>query len=392
MSPSGLKGPARMTGQISMDKASNVQNRHWLTLLEQILSDLPGWACLIDDDRRVVVAPCAKGQADRDWLGPAGRLGMVQGPEVSIDLDGMAAECLQRKSAVVLENVAVGSAGTLRRIDVRITPAPMGSATWAFVYLAERLDQAELAVQQTREQSLASLTGLAARIAHEVNNPLDGSMRYISLALRRLEQTPDDGTAKIEEYLGSAQDALGKIQQILSDLAKFARSGQSSIGNISVNELVEQAVKTMLLRAESRRIQIVTALSDRLPEAGGPRLYQVFCNLIKNAIDAIDERRRRDPDCPSIINIRTSVEGGCVRVSVEDTGCGLPENPQRIFEPFYSTKGDRGGAGLGLAIAREIVEEQGGSLSAGPGRDAGAKFVVELPAATPALQRERMSR
>ena len=217
-------------------------------------------------------------------------------------------------------------------------------------------------------------------------------MRYISLALRRLEQTPDDGTAKIEEYLGSAQDALGKIQQILSDLAKFARSGQSSIGNISVNELVEQAVKTMLLRAESRRIQIVTALSDRLPEAGGPRLYQVFCNLIKNAIDAIDERRRRDPDCPSIINIRTSVEGGCVRVSVEDTGCGLPENPQRIFEPFYSTKGDRGGAGLGLAIAREIVEEQGGSLSAGPGRDAGAKFVVELPAATPALQRERMSR
>jgi len=357
----------------------------WQRLLEAILSETANVAWLAGTTGNILLsvnAPAVIQNAPhRRSDNRPDHLPVLAGPHVELNLPQLVRKSLELNEPTMLDTVQLYWAqGVTKDTSVKIVPLPPGQI--AIVTLACDPRQLEHAIQQVHDQSLQSLTELAARIAHELNNPLDGSIRYISLALQRLQKDanhPDP--AKLHQYLSSAKDALGKINEILSDLGLFARTGQARIKHISVNELIDQAVKTICLRAQRQRISIITVLADQLPEAGSPKLYQVFCNLIKNAIDAIEDRRRRDPDCPSIITIRTEPRGQNVLITVQDTGAGLPDDRSMLFQPFFTTRADRGGTGLGLAIAHEIVDQCAGTIHAEPRNDHGATFVIELPAA-----------
>lgn len=355
-------------------------------LIQAILDETPGQAWLVGPDGRSVLA---NDRARRSELGSVDRsdksivsLPVVDLP-VDMDLAGLVSQSFARKQPVVVSNLDVKlPGGDSQRADLRVVPLPTGSAgPLAYVSVTPRRDQAELALQQARDQSLQSLTDLAGKIAHELNNPLDGSIRYINLALRRVQQELDQGeiSCKLDEYLSSAKQALDKMLGILSDLGEFARTGQAQIENISINELIDQAVKTLVPQAQSVGVSIVTALTDQLPSAGNTRMYQVFCNLIKNAIDAVETRRKFDPDCPGIITIKTTLVDGTVRITCDDSGVGLTAESARLFEPFFTTKADKGGTGLGLAIAQEIVEDSSGKIWAENRSGRGARFVIELP-------------
>jgi signal transduction histidine kinase len=251
---------------------------------------------------------------------------------------------------------------------------------WFLVHLFEQDYPTELTVQKVQNEKLNSLTGMAAKIAHELNNPLDGSMRYINLALRKVRDgaLKTDEPEKMEEYLSSAREALGKMNDILSDLTKFAKNGQSNISSISVSDLIDQAVRTLTARATAKNVTIVTVLNEELPEVGNPRLYQVFCNLLKNAIDAILDRRKKESDAPALITIRTLQSNSKVHVIFEDTGCGLPADSDQLFQPFFTTKTIGEGTGLGLAISKEIVGSLGGIIRAENLPAGGARFTIEL--------------
>ncbi len=361
---------------------------HWAVLCEAILSDLDGLAWLATASGQVLLANSSARRfqgrypTSSDKSARNAQLPTLKGPETEISLSDLTRDSFARNEAVTLKGVELQLDGDCAEsVGIHIVPIRTDDeATVALVTVKRQPVNAELVVQQLQEQSLQSLTELAAKIAHELNNPLDGSLRYISLAIRRLQQnTSQEALTKTGEYLSSAQDALNQIHQILSDLGKFARDGQSTIENISVNELLEQSLKTLELRAHSAKINVITSLSAPLPRAGGPKLYQVFCNLIKNAIDAIEERRRLDPTCPAMINICTTADGEQIRIVLEDTGIGLPAEESEIFQPFFTTKADHDGTGLGLAIVREIVEDYGGCVYATAGPGGGARFVVELP-------------
>jgi len=357
-----------------------------IALIDAVLAEFSAPLWLVSSTDSVILANRQAREIGRSDNTDRFVFPMLHGPGGRIDLVELARTSLAGHEPLVLENVELTLAERLvHHVDLRVVPVPVGpNEQIVIIAAALRPEHAELKLQQLQDQSVQSLMDLAARIAHELNNPLDGSLRYINLALRRIRQnsTADIQPHKVDEYLSSAKEALDKMHGILSDLVQFARTGHSAMDgmSVSVNELVEQAVKTFSLRAQSAGTSIVTALTDHLPRAGNTRLYQVFCNLIKNAIDAIQDRRRRDPDCPGIVTVKTLCVEGRVKIVCEDSGIGLPADSGHLFEPFFTTKHEQGGTGLGLAIAREIVEECRGRIWSEPRREGGARFIVELPA------------
>jgi two-component system sensor histidine kinase DctS len=124
-------------------------------------------------------------------------------------------------------------------------------------------------------------------------------------------------------------------------------------------------------------VVVETELGEGLPEIMADRVpfEQVLINIISNACDAMQDRGPGE----RVVRVRTSAEAGTVTLAIADTGVGLPERPERVFEPFYTTKAE--GLGMGLAISRSIVTAHGGRLWAEANPDGGATFRVSVPVA-----------
>jgi signal transduction histidine kinase len=216
---------------------------------------------------------------------------------------------------------------------------------------------------------LASLGRLAARVTHELNNPLDGVLRYLNLAIRTIGEPSEP---KVKAYLSEAKTGLLRMVQIIGDLLKLSREAEGEFDERTVNEVVEEAIRTAAAEAESRRIVVaVDFQTARMPAVAGSRLYQVCCNLIKNAVDAMPDGGR--------LCVTTGIVGEDVVLRVADTGVGLPADIDKVFEPFYTTKPPGKGTGLGLAICKDFVEELQGTIRAERGEECGAVFTVRIP-------------
>jgi signal transduction histidine kinase len=213
---------------------------------------------------------------------------------------------------------------------------------------------------------------LVTKIAHELNNPLDGILRYINLALRALEQ---NNIEKPKEYLNQCRRGLMRMVQITSELLEFARSAYAtSQQTVRVEQIIEDAIKTMDNRALSQNVVIERKYQDNLAKVKSGNLFGVFCNLIKNALDAM-------PDGGSL-EIRTQMENNnSIKIEFKDNGIGFyPTEADVIFEPFYTTKNNGRGTGLGLAICKDIIERCNGRITAESFPQKGSIFTVYLPA------------
>lgn len=233
-------------------------------------------------------------------------------------------------------------------------------------------------------ERLAAVGKLAARVAHELNNPLDGIMRYTNMAFRRVDES---GDSKTREYLDKARSGLKRMAQITSALLEFSRTTHTQFEQATINKIAEDAVTAMNGRAQDNNVTVVCNFHKQdMPVVRGSSLFQVFCNLIKNAIDAM-------PDSGTL-TITTGIEGPDVIVTFEDTGVGLPADTARLFEPFFTTKPSGKGTGLGLAVCHEIVERYSGSITAVNRPKGGAIVTVKIPvrncAAVPVRPRKRL--
>lgn len=217
-------------------------------------------------------------------------------------------------------------------------------------------------------ERMAAVGKLAARVAHELNNPLDGILRYLNLALRATEVGAPE---KVPDYLTHARGGLLRMAEIIRQLVEFSRSAHTAFGDASINTIVEEAIKVLSDQAVQNRVTVVCTLNQDVPAVAGTSLFQVFCNLIKNAIDAM-------PD-GGTLTVSTHVAEREIVIRFEDTGMGLPPEAAKIFEPFFTTKGPGKGTGLGLAICKDLVEKQGGKISAENRAGGGAAFLVRVP-------------
>jgi len=218
-------------------------------------------------------------------------------------------------------------------------------------------------------ERMAAVGRLAARIAHELNNPLDGIMRYLNLALRISDQNENSQSSN---YLRQSRKGLQRMVQIISELLEFSRSTHSVFEEADINKIVEESVKTMLGQAQENEVRIIRHYGRNLPNIRSGNLFQVFCNLIKNAVDAMENG--------GSLTITTASDEHNLHVEFADTGCGFGEDIQaKLFEPFFTTKQTGKGTGLGLAICKDIMERYNGQIIAENCPQGGACFTVRIP-------------
>jgi len=279
--------------------------------------------------------------------------------------------------------------GRARRFDVTVIQDDGGNKQYLALHLLPvRASQGEqiiggvLHVEDTTTQisverqlavaqRLAAVGKLAARVAHELNNPLDGILRYTNLALRMSQNA---GNARLEKYLVSARDGIVRMGDIITALLEFSRATPGTWEQATINKIVEDALQAMEGRAGEQDVTVVCHFHQTdMPVIRGSNLFQVFCNLIKNAIDAM-------PD-GGTLTITTRLDDDDVIVHVDDTGIGLPDDVDRIYEPFFTTKAAGKGTGLGLAVCRELIEKFGGAIRAERLQPTGTRMTVVIPVA-----------
>jgi len=220
-----------------------------------------------------------------------------------------------------------------------------------------------------RSGKLAALGALAAGVAHEINNPLAVIQGNVELLQLRAGADPESW-----EEVGLIARQTKRMQGIVSKLLTFARQDASDAKPLDLEALVREALELAAAQARNARVAVETHFAPDLPPvvADGPRLVQVFTNLVVNALQAMPDGGR--------LRVASGLadEGAGVCVSFTDTGPGIPKaESERVWNPFYTTKPS--GTGLGLSISHAIVEEHGGRilLESPPGR--GTTFTVVLP-------------
>jgi signal transduction histidine kinase len=225
-----------------------------------------------------------------------------------------------------------------------------------------------------RAEKLASAGRLAAAIAHEVNNPLEGLVNLIYLA------RGEDDIRKIRRHLLEADRELQRIAHITRQSLGFYREGAAA-GLFRPDVVVREVFDFYSFRAAQAQVGLHVNIKTEQKAWGNPGEFrQVISNLLANSLDACQSgdavcvrvRAARSPRNPAL-------EG--TRVVVADTGCGIAsENLHRIFEPFFTTKKDTG-TGLGLWVSRELIEKHGGHLgvrSSAAGHRTGTVFSLFL--------------
>jgi signal transduction histidine kinase len=231
-----------------------------------------------------------------------------------------------------------------------------------------------------QRQKLEGLGTLAAAIAHEINNPMQGILNYSALLRRAASKEGRD--ASVLDKLDSEAE---RVARIVRSLLNFGRTYPEKPVKADLRELV-QTVRTLTESAILRDgIDFRFELAPELPEVHchPHQLQQVLLNLITNARDAVNHRASlRAEEKRIVVEVHEMRRGGLpwVRLSVSDTGDGVDPNlAERVFDPFFTTKTDVGGTGLGLSVSLGIMLAHGGELRLVAERSSGAQFVAELP-------------
>jgi signal transduction histidine kinase len=225
--------------------------------------------------------------------------------------------------------------------------------------------------QMSRAEHFATMGELAAGLAHEIRNPLAGIAGVIEIVGRDL---PPSSPAKA--VVKDVRQEIAQINRILTDLLETARPRTPEMRASDLNTTVEHAVMLARQQVLSKPIKIEFTAGPDLPEVehDSDQIHQVLLNLLLNAVQAIEGS--------GLVRVAVVEQGDAAVVTVSDTGRGIPaEHLPNIFRPFYTTKGN--GTGLGLSLARRIVEEHHGQIEVASGSGKGTTFTVILPVRQP---------
>jgi signal transduction histidine kinase len=250
-----------------------------------------------------------------------------------------------------------------------------GVGVLADLEASERRKVTALTASVNQAEKLAALGTLAAGIAHEINNPIGVITSRVELM--RLDADAHQLPKQVRDDLDVVHRQAGRVARITQGLLSFARKSTRQRTAVDLNQIVEDTLVLLEHPLTRDGVTIVAARAPRLPPISGDpnALQQVLVNLVTNARDAIAG--------PGTIEVGTeaSPDGRQVRLSVRDTGRGIPrEALPRIFEPFFTTKPH--GTGLGLAISYGIVRDHHGTIDVDSRPDHGTTFTVTLPASS----------
>lgn len=279
--------------------------------------------------------------------------------------------------ALALDDACSGAKNRFATVDLRVggtvKPVTMVSTTVqgdeGVILILEDLREARLQEERLQKaESLAVIGQLAASIAHEIRNPLTVVMGAANLLPERLSDPQFLNT-----FSRIAIDELGRVNRVVESLLDFARFSNPSMAPVDIESAVRRAVDVISAYASLNHVTVQTSYRPGLPPVLGDadHLVQVFLNLMLNAVQAMPGG--------GVMRVSTHLDRSYVKVSVEDTGCGIPpQNFDDIFDVFFTTKKD--GTGLGLPLAQRIVNEHKGYIEFESESGKGTKFTVFVPA------------
>jgi len=243
--------------------------------------------------------------------------------------------------------------------------------------LGARLARTNSSLQRERDSKMMTLAAMAASISHEVRQPLMAITMNGGAALQYLARPSPDTEAACDMLRALTAD-IGRAREVLDNIRDLFKGNDQADHPIDLNEIVRGALGILRTEMKERGIAVRAELTPELPHALGHRgqLEQVILNLLNNAIDATGATAVGNP----ILRVRTKLhDPGGIALTIEDSGEGIePERLASLFDPFVTSKEQ--GMGLGLAIARLIVERHGGQISASSSATlGGALFQVTLP-------------
>ncbi|MGD2215269.1 MAG: ATP-binding protein [Gemmatimonadales bacterium] len=268
-------------------------------------------------------------------------------------------------------------AGNLRAADAELR-------SWSQL-LEQRVEEKTKELEKIHQNMMqvekaASLGKMAATVAHELNNPLAGILTYAKLIGKKLNRLLPDGEDRqaILAHLDLIRSESTRCGNIVRDLLTYARAGNAEFQRVHLHELVERAVKLVAHHTELGGIEAKSELQleDDLVVWHPDQIVQALIALMINAIEAMPEGGH--------LTVKTwEVEDAplpTVGLSVSDTGVGIAEEArERIFDPFFSTKDDTKGVGLGLAVVYGIVQRHEGAISVETQLEGGTTFTIEIP-------------
>ena len=258
--------------------------------------------------------------------------------------------------------------------DISISELP-GADRLRFVgVIRDKSETEELSMRLAQAGRLAAVGELAAGVAHEINNPVNTIINCAQLV-----RDGDDERKLLDDIV---HEGL-RIASIVRDLLDFSREPRDERSVTQIKDVVEHAVSLVGRRLEKQGIELEVDLADDLLPvfARGQQLEQVVLNLLLNARDALAELPRSDNKRIQVSAVNVSEPEARVVLRVRDNGPGIPQEAQaRIFQPFFTTKRDRGGTGLGLSVSHGIVQAHEGVLRVSSKLAEFCEFTVELPA------------
>jgi two-component system, NtrC family, sensor kinase len=234
-------------------------------------------------------------------------------------------------------------------------------------------DRAELERRLVQADKLSSIGLLAAGVAHEVNTPLAVISTYAQMLAKQVAE--DEQKSKLLEKIAKQ---TFRASEIVNSLLNFSRTSTTEFGEVSVNRVIQETLSLLEHQMQKAGLEVRTGLDATAPTiTGNPgKLQQVFLNLFINARDAMT--------AGGVLEVKTRREGdGGVQIDVIDSGHGIdPEHIDRIYDPFFTTKGARKGTGLGLSVTYGIIQEHGGAIKVFSQPGGGTRFHLEFPSVT----------
>jgi len=227
----------------------------------------------------------------------------------------------------------------------------------------------KLEAQLVQNDKMVAMGQFASGIAHDINNPLTGVLAFAQLAMQGVEK--DSSTY---EDLKEIEKSALRCKKIVEDLVSFSRPmNQGMPSQVDLGDVVKRVLPNLEVQWKDRVYQLKVQL-EKLPPVfvSESKFEQIFTNLLSNAFQAIEEGGE--------ITIRSGEEDDMVYIDIADNGEGIPqENLKRIFDPYFTTKGTKGGTGLGLPTTYNIVREHGGRIKVKSQLGKGASFRVFVP-------------
>lgn len=283
-------------------------------------------------------------------------------------------------NAIDLDNYHEIETNNIQLFNIQINDE-LDTLVTKFSEMISRMNKSHLELKETQEalvqaEKLAALGTLSAGVAHEINNPISG----IKNCINRINKNPDN-TEQNANYIILIKEAINKIENVVKHLLDYSRKQNIIFEKININHVIEKSISLSKHKLQGNEIKINYEFnSNCFINGSANHLEQVFVNLILNSMDAILERKEKEPDLIGQIEIVLKPISDKIYIHLSDNGTGIPETyKNKVFNPFFTSKKVGKGTGLGLSISFNLIKEHKGNIFFSSRENKGTEFVIELP-------------